>query len=190
MLPRAIARLPGSAVRSRPLSTHKDFCSWGRAASAPLSPPQKHADGCSSRQQPLHTSSSTAVRRADGTFAPQPAAIPTPLTYTAGGKRSRSHASAQHRLSTGPAPFLAQEGEDEVDCSGLDESGHKLEIVAPPAAAGLRPETAAASTPVDLGCKAYYMARNIDIKTVCKVRCGAVLCQVSGVSQRFAALLL
>lgn len=90
------------------------------------------------------------------------------MTYTAGGKRSRRNASAQHRLSTGPAPLLAQEGEDEVDSSGLDESGHKLEIVAPPAAAGLRPETAAASTPVDLGCKAYYMARNIDIKTVCK----------------------
>eukprot|EP00903_Cladosiphon_okamuranus_P010992 g10381.t1 len=37
----------------------------------------------------------------------------------------------------------------------------------PPAAAGLRPETAPASTPLDLECKAYYMARNIAIKTVC-----------------------
>lgn len=150
--------------------------------SASLSSPPKHADGCSSSQQPLHrsnssSSSSTAVRRANGTFAAQPAAVPTPLDYNAGGKRSRSNAVAQHQLSTGSAPFLAQEGEEEEDSSGLDESDHKLEIVAPPAAAGLRPETAAASTPVDLGCKAYYMAKNIDIKTVCKVRCD-VSCQV------------
>lgn len=42
----------------------------------------------------------------------------------------------------------------------------------PPAAAGLRPETAPASTPHNLGCKAYYMAKAIDIKTVCMVRSG------------------
>lgn len=158
--------------------------------SAPLSFPRKHADGCSSRQQPLYRrsrSSSRTVRRADGTFAPHPAARPTPLTYTAGGKRSRSNAAAQHPLSTGPAPFLAQEGEEEEDTSGLDESSHKLETSAPPAAAGLRPETAPASTPVDLGCKAYYMARTIDIKTVCKVRC---VCLVSGISHSIAVLIL
>lgn len=39
----------------------------------------------------------------------------------------------------------------------------------PPEAAGLRPETAPASTPLDLGCKAYYMATNIGIKAVCTV---------------------
>ena len=182
MLPRAIARLPGSGVRSLPLSTHKEFCSWGRVVSPPLSFPRKHADGCPSRQQPHHrsnSSNSNTVRRADGTFASHPAASPTPLTYTTGGKRSRSNAAAQHPLSTGPAPILAQEGEEEEDSSGFDESSHNLETAAPPAAAGLRPETAPASTPVDLGCKAYYMARTIDIKTVCKVRCAY---HVSGIS--------
>lgn len=45
-----------------------------------------------------------------------------------------------------------------------------------PAAAGLRPETAPASTPLDLGCKAYYMARNIGIRAVCTVRAVLFLC--------------
>lgn len=56
----------------------------------------------------------------------------------------------------------------EIDSSTIDESVSRFPTT-PPAAAGLRPETAPASTPLDLECKAYYMARNIGIETVCTV---------------------
>ena len=202
MLPRAIARL-GSGARSRPLlSTHKDFYSWEKAVPAPRkhsdvgsskqqrafyssttssnssssssSPNSLIAHGDHPESSSSTTSTTITSRRADDSkFAPQPTTVPRPLTYTTGGKRTRRTSAAQHQLSTGPAPLLAQEGDEEE--GGVDESDRKmLEVASPPAAAGLRPETAAASTPVDLGCKAYYMARSIDIKTVCKVWCGAV----------------
>lgn len=57
---------------------------------------------------------------------------------------------------------LSSLGGTEIDA---DDAGDDT-----PAAAGLRLKTAPASTPLDLGCKAYYMARNIGIRAVCTVR--------------------
>lgn len=49
----------------------------------------------------------------------------------------------------------------------LTTDGAELHLEPSP---GLRPENSPASTPANVGCKAYYTARNIDIGDACKVR--------------------
>ena len=180
MLPRAIGRLPTVGIRSRPLSTHKTYYYWGSTSAASqgdISVPHTcstNVHACS-KQQP------TASCR----------------TAPAGFKEERRHQWRERRqFSTGrravataaPSPEVAGEEMDkqadgrdnpeealgiEIDSGGTidDNDDESLARVShTPPAAGLRPETAPASTPLDLGCKAYYMARNIGIKTVCTVR--------------------
>lgn len=156
MLPRAISRLPSGIIRSRPFSTHRTF--WPSATPAVLPPPRRRESDCSVRQG-LQTGSTSRPDRAP---VPRPnTSARTPPFAIPGGERRRGH-TLRRRFSAEVAPAPGEENGPPDDSDG-DSSG-------PLPAAGLRPATATASTPTDLGCKAYYMARTIDIKTVCKVR--------------------
>lgn len=163
MFPRAIAKLPGS-VRSRPLSTHKTFYYWGAAPgqcrtqdsrrcystrqgpSAGVVPPLPGSNITTTASTSLHPSLATAV-------------------LSAGEKDvERQETPVWRRFASTAATALVEDPVRE------DEDARY------PPAVGLRPETAPASTPMDLGCKAYYMARTIDIRTVRSVRMVLVQC--------------
>lgn len=177
MLPRAIGRLPAVGIRSRPLSTHKTYYYWGSASAASqgdTSVPHTSNINVRAGSQPQRTASC-------GTF---------PAGFRDG---RRQQWQDRRRFSTGgravapvPSPEVAGEEMDQ-QADGRDGPGESLGIEIDeslssfpptPPAAGLRPETAPASTPLDLECKAYYMARNIGIKTVCTVRYVWFLCRV------------
>lgn len=173
MLPRAIGRLPAVGIRSRPLSTHKTYYYWGSAFAASQGdtsvPHTSSTNVHPVSQQQRTTSCGTAPasgfeeerrhrwqdrrqfstgRRAVATAAPSPEAAEGETDQQADGRDS-------------PEDYLGIE----IDSNSTSDDESLARIPS-----GLRPETAPASTPLDLGCKAYYMARNIGIKTVCTVR--------------------
>lgn len=175
MLPRAIGRLPAAGIRSRPLSTHKTYYYWGSASAAS----QSDISVPRTSNINVHVGSRQQRTASCGTA---PAA-----GFKEGRRRQwqdrRQFSTGRRALAPVPSPEIAEEeldqqaaGRGREDSLGIEiESSSDGESLArfpptPPAAAGLRPETAPASTPLDLGCKAYYMARNIGIKTVCTVR--------------------
>lgn len=180
MLPRAIGRLPTVGIRSRPLSTHKTYYYWGSTSAASqgdISVPHTcstNVHACS-KQQPTASCRTAPAgfkeerrhqwrerrqfstgRRAVATAAPSPEVAGEEMDQQAGGRDNPEEALGIE-IDSGSTI-------DDDDDESLARVSHT------PPAAGLRPETAPASTPLDLGCKAYYMARNIGIKTVCTVR--------------------
>ena len=86
--------------------------------------------------------------------------------YIHGGARvERRKVIPRHRFSSGAASPIVNHPRSGKDASGdMSADGPSSSPV------GLRPEIAPASTPIDLGCKAYYMARTINIQTVRSVR--------------------
>ncbi|CAM9297692.1 unnamed protein product, partial [Ectocarpus fasciculatus] len=181
MFPRAISRrLP--AVGVRPLSTRKAYDCWGgtstsRQSSTKTSVSDGTGSSSSSSIPPQHGSG-----RGPAT-ASAAAALSPVRRWRQGRQFSRGRRAGAPLTSSELAQ--AEEGEEEEeehgggrDCSlsvsslGIeignnDDSSSSSASPTPPEAAGLRPETAPASTPLDLGCKAYYMATNIGIKAVC-----------------------
>lgn len=183
MLHRAIGRLPAIGVRSQPLSTNKTYYYWGIASAA------SQGDVSGPHASSISVRAGSTQQQRTATCGTAPAGLK---------ERSRQQQwQDRRRFSTGgramapaPSPGVAGEevdepadGRDSVEEGSLGiEIDSSLARFPPkrPAAAGLRPETAPASTPLDLECKAYYMARNIGIKTVCTVRhVGGLGCRCS-----------
>ena len=175
MLPRAIGRRVG--IRSRPLSTNKNCAYRGNDAAV-----------CQSIASLPYTTNSTGCRQQRHTAGEEKAA---PVAVAPAGRRwqHQRHFSVGTRAVATAAPsseFERDEAEQqdkpfkpfgtEIERSG---SGEEDRFPPSPPAEGLRPETAPASTPLDLGCKAYYMARNIGIKAICTVRSLSVVLATS-----------
>lgn len=76
-----------------------------------------------------------------------------PLRFSLSAPRRRFSAGTEAHVPP-PDPELA---------AGQPPPGHEP-------TAGIGPETSPASTPAHLNCAAYYTARNIDARSVCKVR--------------------
>ncbi|CBJ33046.1 conserved unknown protein [Ectocarpus siliculosus] len=175
MFPRAISRrLP--AVGVRPLSTRKAHDCWGSAwPSRQSSTITSVSDG---------TRSSSSIRPQHGSGRGPETASAAALSPVRRWRQGRQFSRGGRAGAPVTSSELAQaDGEEEEEHGGgrdssLSVSSLGIEIgnddgssscasPTPPEAAGLRPETAPASTPLDLGCKAYYMATNIGIKAVC-----------------------
>lgn len=170
MLPRAIARLPGGGVRSRSLSTQTKHYYWGSSGRPAPPPPQRRENGCSATRHAHEDHDTSRANRHILVSQPNSLTAPLATVDSCGGSRERL---GRRRLSSEAATVV-------VDPAPEDDGPGDTDDQQSPPAAGLRPETAPASTPAELGCKAYYMARTIDIKTVCTVRClpTVVLCCV------------
>lgn len=175
MFPRAISRrLP--AVGVRPLSTRKAHDCWGSTSpSRQSSTKTSVSDG---------TGSNSSIRPQHGSGRVPETASAAALSPVRRWRQGRQFSRGGRAGAPVTSSELAQaEGEEEDHGGGRESSlsvsslgieigyddGSSSASPTPPEAAGLRPETAPASTPLDLGCKAYYMATNIGIKAVCTV---------------------
>ncbi|CAM9176625.1 unnamed protein product, partial [Scytosiphon promiscuus] len=190
MLPRAVGgKLPAIGLHTRPLSTHKTWLCRRAALAAvegntstPTANGNRNIKVHAARRQPHpHTS-----RYGPGAGAARPRRHRWrhPRQQFSSGRGALAP-SASPEVAREDGEEEEEEREGEVNGRGRGHSDSSplrvgaseddsidLETVGdldptPPAAVGLRPETGPASTPLDLGCKAYYMARNIGIKTVC-----------------------
>ncbi|CAN0419578.1 unnamed protein product, partial [Ectocarpus sp. 12 AP-2014] len=174
MFPRAISRrLP--AVGFRPLSTRKAHDCWGSAS------PSRQSSTITSVSDGTGSSSSIRPQHCSGR-RPETASAAA-LSPVRRWRHGRQFSWGRRAGAPVTSSEIAQAEEEEEEehgggrVSSLSVSSLGIEVGSddgsvsasptPPEAAGLRPETAPASTPLDMGCKAYYMATNIGIKAVC-----------------------
>lgn len=185
MFPRVVTRLPSRGiVRARQLSTHNDTSTERIFSSvAPVfTDHQQRLEHCcpkGGRQSAPNVLNKTGVHpkralthRGHSHVNTQFPRTGCPWTSPSGNSVLGKDRKARRRYSVKSVPkvaidpFLQHDSDDAL----ADDHDDKTETGSGSLpAAGLRPATAPASTPADLGCKAYYMAKTIDIKTMCTV---------------------
>lgn len=105
---------------------------------------------CSSQRRPTQNGSLSPPR------------LDSPLIYGDARGSGRWKHLPRHRISPrwSSATIEDAPGENAVNGKPSTDEVHCSQPI------GMRPATAPASTPLDLGCKAYYMARTINLKTL------------------------
>lgn len=130
-------------------SRRKDLFYWGGGVVFNPSKVGK-IDCCSSQRRPTHNGSLSPPRR------------DSPLIYSDARGSGRWKDLPRLRISSRLSSATVENVPGEKDVDG-EPSTDEVDCSQP---IGMRPAAAPASTPLDLGCKAYYMARTIDLKTL------------------------
>lgn len=146
------------SIQSFTISSRKELFYWG--GGVVFNPSHVGKLDCCSSHRPRHNL--VRQRRPAHNGSISPPRRDSPLIYGERRGSGRWKDLPRHCISSRLSSATVEDAPGEKDVNG-EPSTDEVHCSQP---IGMRPATAPASTPLDLGCKAYYMARTIDLKTV------------------------